>query len=149
MRGPVGPLSKFRNRSLLVALSGGLKSCELFQRFCTSLAPRPKPAQKYKLFHGKIVCIQPGPAPPRRYPAELMAFTARGQPEIRQIGRSLGRRPAGVRHNLLGLGLTSVLRMYTIGALFECDCHRELSQIQASSVNSLKLNSTNSAGPLS
>ena len=29
-----------------------------------------------------------GPAPPRRCQAKLMAFTARGKPEIRQIGRA-------------------------------------------------------------
>ena len=39
----------------------------------------------------------------------------------------------------------------TLGALFECDCHRELSKIQASSLNELTqiVNSTNSSGPLS
>ena len=78
-----------------------------------------------------------------------------GQPEIRHIGRALGRRPAGVHHNSLGLGSWRC----TLGALFECDCHRELSQIQASSLNSLKssieselakiFNSTNSSGHLS
>ena len=79
-----------------------LKGCELFQRFRTSLAPRPKPAEIYELSHG--TSIQPAPFPPRICPAELMAFTARGKPEIRQIGRALDRRPAGVRHNSLGLG---------------------------------------------
>ena len=87
-----------------------LKSSELFQRFCNSLAPRPEPAQKYELSHG--TCIHPGPIPPRRCPAELMAFTARGQPEIRQNGRAFGRQPGGVRHKSLRLGSTSVLKMY-------------------------------------
>ena len=87
-----------------------IKSCEFFQRFCTALAPRPKLAQKYELSHG--TCIQPGAAPPRRCPAELMAFTARGHPEIWQIGRALGRQPVGVRHKSFGLVPTSVLKMY-------------------------------------
>ena len=91
-------------------------------------------------------CIQSGSAPPRRCPAELMAFTTRGQPEIRQIGRALCRRPTGVRQNSLGLGSWRC----TLGALLEYDCNRDLSQIQASFLNSLKfLNSTNMAGPLS
>ena len=111
MRRPVGPLSKFRNCSLLVALSGGVKELRALAAICTSLAPRPKPAQKYEVSHW--TCIQPGPAPPRRCPAELMAFTAWGQPEIWQVDRALGRRPGGVRHNSLGLGPTSVLKMYS------------------------------------
>ena len=37
--------------------------------------------------------------PPPRQEYRCVAFTDRGQPEIRQIGRALGRRPAGVRHN--------------------------------------------------
>ena len=41
-----------------------------------------------------------------------MAFTARVESEIRQMDRVLGRRPTGVRHNLLGLGQISVLKMY-------------------------------------
>ena len=98
MRGPVGPLSKFRNRSLLVALSGGVKELRAFPAILhLSLTPRPtKPAQKYELFHG--TCIELGPTPPCRYPAELMSITARGQPEILQVGRAFGRQPIGVRH---------------------------------------------------
>ena len=44
------------------------------------------PLKKYNLSHG--TCSRPGPAPLRRCPAKLVAFTARGQPEIRQMSRA-------------------------------------------------------------
>ena len=100
VQGPLGPLSKFRNRSLLVALSGGVKELRAFPAIL-HLSGTSSKASKYELSHGTYA-FSWGP-PHLVDPTELMAFTARGQPEIRQIGRALGRRPAGVRHNSLGL----------------------------------------------
>ena len=80
-----------------------LKSCELFQRFCTSLAPRPKPAQKYELSHG--TCIQPGPVDvrPSLWRSPLGASPKSG----RLVEHWVNNRPES-----LGLGPTSILKMY-------------------------------------
>ena len=85
----------------------------------------------------------------RRYPVELMAFTARGQPEIWQIGRTLGRRPAGARPNSLGLGPTSVLQMYARRPTWMWLSQRALSNPGELSELAQIFNSTNLAGPLS
>ena len=73
----------------------------------------------------------------RRCPAELMAFTAREQPKSGRLEEHwVDDRPeSATTRSDLGWFLSW---RYTLGAIFECDCHRELSQIQASSLNSLK-----------
>ena len=87
----------------------------------------------------------------RKCPAELMTFTAWGQPEIRQIGRALGRRPAGVRHKSLGVGPTSVLKMYARCPIWMWLSQRERALLNPGELSELAqiFNSTNSAGPLS
>ena len=81
----------------------------------------------------------------RRGLAELLAFTAWGQPEIRQIGRALGRRPTRVRHNLLGLGSTSVLKMYARHPIWMWLSLRALPNPDELSTLTQIFNSTNSA----
>ena len=128
------PLSKFRNRSLLVALSGGVKELRVFPAIL-HLSGNSTPVERARssdatspeLSHG--TCIH-------RCAAELMALTARGQPEIRQIGRALRRSPPQLARTWTDFWLLSW--RCTLGALFECGCHRELSQIQASPLKSLK-----------
>ena len=123
MRGPVGPLLKFRNHSLLVTLSGGVKELRVFQRFCTSLAP--------------LACIQPGPAHLVDVRPSLWCLPLGASPKFgRLVKHWVDDRPESATTRL---DLSWLLSWRcTLRALLECDCYRELSQIQASSLNSLK-----------
>ena len=120
-----------------------LKSCELFQWFCTSLAtcPPPRPpverawpseATSPELSHG--TCIQPGHVGVRLslWRSPLGASPKSG----RLLEHWVDDRPGSIITRS-DLGWLLSWRC-ALGALVECDCHRELSQIQASSLNSLK-----------
>ena len=70
-------------------------------------------------------------------------------PEIWQIDRALGRRPAGVCHNSLGHGPTSVLKMYPRRPFWMWLSQRALPNPGELSELAQIFNSTNLAGPLS
>ena len=117
-----------------------LKSFEFFQRFCTSLAThptveraQPSDATSPELSHG--TCIQPGPVDvrPSLWLSPLGA-SPKSSRVIEQFGSTIGRSPPQLARTWADFCPEDVV----LGALFECDCHKELSQIQASSLNSLK-----------
>ena len=142
MRGLVGPLSKFRNCSLLVALSGRVKELWAFPGIL-HLSGNSPPVERArssdatlpKLSHG--ACISLHSAGAHRCPAEFMAFTARASPKSsRLVEYWVNDRPESATTRS-DLGRLLSWRC-TLSILFECDCHSELSQIQESSLNSLK-----------
>ena len=116
----MGPLSKFRNRSLLVVLLGGVKELRAFP----------------VILQLSETCIQPGPAPPHKCPAEFMAFTTRS------TGSTTGRSPPQ-------LAQTWVLKMYARRPIWMWLSQRALPNPGELSELAQIFNSTNSAGPLS
>ena len=137
--GPLGPLSKFRNHSFLVALSGGVKELRAFPailHLSGNSTPvqraRPSDATSPELSHG--TCLQPGPVDVR--PSLWRSPLGASQKSGRLVEQWVDDRPES---NTTRSDLGRLLSWRcTLGALFECDCHKELSQIQASSLNSLK-----------
>ena len=130
---------KFRNRSLLVALSGGVKELRAFPAILllSNNSPpveraRPSDATSPELSHG--TCIQPGPVDIR--PSLWRSLLGASPKSGRLVEHWVDdRQESSTTRSELGRLLSW---RCTLGALFECDCHRELSQIQASSLNSLK-----------
>ena len=118
-----------------------LKSCELSSNFAPlwQLLPppslerdRPSDATSPELSHG--TCIQPGPLDvrPSLWRSPLGASPKSG----RLVEHWFDDRPeSATTRSDLGRLLSS---RCTSGALLECDCHRELFQIQTSSLNSLE-----------
>ena len=130
-------MSKFRNCSLLVTLSGRVKELRSFPailHLCGNSPPveqaRLSDATWPELSHG--TCIQHGPVDvqPSLWRSPLGASLKSG----RLVEHGVDIRPefTTTRSNLGRL----LSWRCTLGILFECYCHRELSQIQASSPKS-------------
>ena len=140
MRGSVVPLSKFRNRSLLVVLSGGgVKELQAFPAILhlSGNSPpveraRPSDATSPEHFHGTY--IQQGRVDVR---PSLWRSPRGANPKSGRLVQHWVdyRQKSATTSSDLGRLLSGRCKL---AALFGCDCYRELSKIQASSLNSLK-----------